>query len=57
MISERPYRQPVTPRQALQILHDGRGSQWDADVVDAMLGMFARRVSIVSHAHTQLSSA
>ncbi|MGD0967574.1 MAG: HD domain-containing phosphohydrolase [Candidatus Aquilonibacter sp.] len=57
MISERPYRQPVTPRQALQILQDGRGSQWDADVVDAMLGMFARRVSIVSHAHTQLSSA
>jgi putative nucleotidyltransferase with HDIG domain len=57
MISERPYRQPVTPRQALQILQDGRGSQWDADVVDAMLGMFARRVSIVSHAHTQFSSA
>jgi putative nucleotidyltransferase with HDIG domain len=57
MISERPYRQPVSPRQALQILQDGRGSQWDAEVVDAMLGMFARRVSIVSHAHTQLSSA
>jgi putative nucleotidyltransferase with HDIG domain len=57
MISERPYRQPVAPRQALQILQDGRGSQWDAEVVDAMLGMFARRVTIVSHAHTQLSSA
>ncbi len=57
MISERPYRQPVTPRQALQILQDGRGTQWDPQVVDAMLGMFARRVAVASPAHTQLSSA
>ncbi|HUA10225.1 MAG TPA: HD-GYP domain-containing protein [Candidatus Acidoferrales bacterium] len=57
MISERPYRQAIAPRQALRILQDGRGSQWDPDVVDAMLGMFARRVTIVSHAHTNLSSA
>lgn len=57
MISERPYRQPIAPRQALQILQDGRGSQWDPDVVDAMLGMFARRVTVVAPAHTNLSSA
>lgn len=57
MISERPYRQPIAPRQALQVLQDGRGSQWDPEVVDAMLGMFARRVTVVSRAHTQLSSA
>lgn len=57
MISERPYRQPVSPRQALQILQDGRGSQWDPNVVDVMLGMFARRVSVVVPAHTNLSSA
>jgi putative nucleotidyltransferase with HDIG domain len=57
MISERPYRQPISPRQALQILQDGRGSQWDPDVVDVMLGMFARRVTVVAPAHTNLSSA
>jgi putative nucleotidyltransferase with HDIG domain len=57
MISERPYRQPIAPRQALQILRDGRGSQWDPDVVDAMLGMFARRVTVVAPAHTKVSSA
>jgi putative nucleotidyltransferase with HDIG domain len=57
MISERPYRQPIPPRQALQILRDGRGSQWDPDVVDAMLDMFVRRVSAVVPAHTNLSSA
>lgn len=57
MISERPYRQPIAPRQALQILQDGRGSQWDPDVVDVMLGMFARRVTVVVPAHTNLSSA
>ena len=57
MISERPYRQPISPRQALQILQDGRGSQWDPDVVDVMLGMFARRIPVAAPAHTNLSSA
>lgn len=57
MISERPYRQPIAPRQALQILQDGRGTQWDPDVVDVMLSMFARRVTVVVPAHTNLSSA
>ena len=45
MISERPYRQPIAPRQALQILAEGRGAQWDPDIVDAMLGMFGRRTA------------
>lgn len=57
MISERPYRKPIPPRQALAILEEGRGTQWDPDVVDAMLGMFARRTPIVSHSGLQLSSA
>lgn len=57
MISERPHRRPISPRQALQILEEGRGTQWDPDVVDAMLGMFRRRTTIVSHAELSLSSA
>ena len=57
MISERPYRKPIPPRQALKILEEGRGSQWDPGVVDAMLGMFSRRTTIVPHAASQLSSA
>ncbi len=57
MISERPYRRPIAPRQALQILQEGRGSQWDPEVVDAMIGMFSRRTSSVSQEHVHLSSA
>jgi putative nucleotidyltransferase with HDIG domain len=57
MISERPYRQPMAPRQALAILEEGRGTQWDPDVIDAMLGMFSRRTTMVSHAEMNLSSA
>ncbi len=57
MISERPYRRPIAPRQALQILEEGRGSQWDPEVVDAMIGMFRRRTAMVSHKETHLSSA
>jgi putative nucleotidyltransferase with HDIG domain len=42
MISERPYRKAIPPRQALEILEAGRGSQWDAVVVDAMLGLLRK---------------
>lgn len=42
MISERPYRKAIPPRQALEILEGGRGTQWDATVVDAMLRLFQR---------------
>lgn len=41
MISERPYRKAIPPREALEILEGGRGTQWDPLVVDAMLGLFA----------------
>jgi putative nucleotidyltransferase with HDIG domain len=47
MISDRPYRRAFAPRQALRVLEDGRGTQWDPEVVDAMIGMFTRRTSIV----------
>ncbi len=39
MISARPYRPAIPQRDALEILRDGRGTQWDATVVDAMLTM------------------
>lgn len=42
MISERPYRKAIPPRQALEILEAGRGTQWDASVVDAMLSLFRK---------------
>jgi putative nucleotidyltransferase with HDIG domain len=56
MISDRPYRGAMAPRQALMVLEEGRGTQWDPEVVDAMLTMFRRRTSILSHAE-QVSSA
>lgn len=40
MISNRPYRKAIPPRQALEILREGRGTQWDPIVVDSMLGLF-----------------
>jgi putative nucleotidyltransferase with HDIG domain len=57
MISERPYRRPIAPRDALKVLEKGSGSQWDPDAVDAMLSMFARRTNVESHGSHQLSSA
>jgi putative nucleotidyltransferase with HDIG domain len=44
MIGDRPYARAVAPRAALQILRDGRGTQWDPDVVDAMDALVTRRV-------------
>jgi putative two-component system response regulator len=39
--SDRPYRGVQPPDVALQILRDGRGSQWDPDVVDAFTASYA----------------
>ncbi len=41
MISDRPYRKAIAPRRALEILRDGRGTQWDPVVVDSMLSLFS----------------
>lgn len=37
LTSDRPYRKGMSPERAAQILYDGRGTQWRADLVDAML--------------------
>lgn len=37
MITPRPYRKAMPIAQALEILRQGRGTQWDAGVVDAMI--------------------
>ena len=37
MISDRPYRQALSPRRALEILSEGAGKQWDPIIVAAML--------------------
>jgi putative nucleotidyltransferase with HDIG domain len=39
MISNRPYRPAIAQREAMEILREGRGTQWDATVVDAMIIM------------------
>lgn len=39
MISSRPYRPAISQREAMAILREGRGTQWDASLVDAMIEM------------------
>jgi HD-GYP domain-containing protein (c-di-GMP phosphodiesterase class II) len=39
MTSDRPYRQAYTFGEAIEILRAGRGRQWDAPVVDVMIGV------------------
>ncbi|HZO94233.1 MAG TPA: HD domain-containing phosphohydrolase [Candidatus Baltobacteraceae bacterium] len=39
MIDRRPYRPPRPPSEALLELHRGRGTQFDPDVVDAMIAV------------------
>jgi putative nucleotidyltransferase with HDIG domain len=43
MIGRRPYRAPMPPSQALDQLVDGRGTQFDPDVVDAMIEVVTSR--------------
>jgi HD-GYP domain-containing protein (c-di-GMP phosphodiesterase class II) len=37
MTSDRPYRKGMTPQKAAAILREGRGRQWDPQIVDAFL--------------------
>lgn len=42
LTADRAYRAAVDPEQALQIIQRGRGSHWDAQVVDAFVRMMRR---------------
>jgi hypothetical protein len=44
MTSDRPYRRGMSPDQAAEILREGRGQQWDPQVVDAFLRTIADRL-------------
>jgi putative two-component system response regulator len=41
MTTDRPYRAAITPIGAFQRLEDGRGEQWDPDIVDVFLTAYA----------------
>jgi len=43
MISKRPYRDAITPRNAIEILKAGAGSQWDPEIVTEMVAMVENR--------------
>ncbi|HVS45275.1 MAG TPA: HD-GYP domain-containing protein [Verrucomicrobiae bacterium] len=58
MISDRPYRRAIAPRQALEILRNGRGTQWDPQAVDALLGLFYRTAAdATTETKSNISSA
>jgi HD-GYP domain-containing protein (c-di-GMP phosphodiesterase class II) len=44
MTSDRPYRNALSARQAIQILLEGRGKQWDASVVNAFVDMMSEKL-------------
>jgi putative nucleotidyltransferase with HDIG domain len=41
MTSDRPYRRALTYGEAISVLYDGRGCQWDAEVTDVMIALAA----------------
>jgi len=43
MIASRPDRRAVPLAAALDLLRDGRGAQWDAGIVDAMIALVAEK--------------
>jgi HD-GYP domain-containing protein (c-di-GMP phosphodiesterase class II) len=45
MTSDRPYRRGMPVHTAAQILREGRGRQWDAQVVDAFLRTIADQLA------------
>jgi len=46
MTSDRPYRKALSVQKALQILKNGKGKQWDENVVEAALKVFEGKFRI-----------
>jgi HD-GYP domain-containing protein (c-di-GMP phosphodiesterase class II) len=44
IISDRPYRDALSSEQALQILLQGRGKQWDTNIINAFVDMITRQI-------------
>jgi putative nucleotidyltransferase with HDIG domain len=52
MTSDRPYRRGMSPTRATQILAEGRGTQWDPMIVDALLQCIADLIEQPTPSHT-----
>ncbi|HUP27588.1 MAG TPA: HD domain-containing phosphohydrolase, partial [Chloroflexia bacterium] len=48
MTTDRPYRKAMTQEKASSILRDGRGKQWDAQIVDAFLETIEEKAHVAS---------
>jgi HD-GYP domain-containing protein (c-di-GMP phosphodiesterase class II) len=48
MITARPYREPMSPAQALQELRRGAGSQFDPDVIEVLLTILAEHEALIT---------
>ena len=44
MTSDRPYRRALSVDQAIQILQEGRGTQWDPNIVNAFIDMIMKQM-------------
>lgn len=43
LTSDRPYRKHMEPAMAMEILHDGIGSQWDPDIVGCVEKLYSEK--------------
>jgi HD-GYP domain-containing protein (c-di-GMP phosphodiesterase class II) len=50
MISDRPHRRAITQSQALMVLTQGRDTQWDGEIIDAMVAVVVRERNKASDA-------
>ncbi len=60
MTSDRPYRKALSVHEAIQILLEGRGKQWDPKIVNAFVDMIIRRMnekSVREHPESEMAPA
>jgi HD-GYP domain-containing protein (c-di-GMP phosphodiesterase class II) len=51
MTSDRPYRKALSQRRAIQTLLEGRGKQWDANIVNALVDMVGDQLDDRAESH------
>ncbi|HSH00027.1 MAG TPA: HD domain-containing phosphohydrolase, partial [candidate division Zixibacteria bacterium] len=57
IVSDRPYRRGRSPETAVQELKDHRGSQFDPEIVDIFLKVYAENRTLIAKLYGNLRSS
>lgn len=56
LVSDRPYRKAYSKKDALNIIKEGAGTQFDKEIVDTFLNIMRENKELINKTHTKIGS-